>query len=144
MRAQDIMTKSVRTVSSTTSADDASELMARAKIHHLMVKDASKLVGVVSDRDLGGRRAGRIRHGLVVGDVMTRGIVAVDREATIRRIANVMRGRSIGCVAVTSGSRVVGIITVSDLLALLGQGVERPVRVADRGTLRHHPHRKKA
>jgi acetoin utilization protein AcuB len=118
--------------------------MARTKIHHLMVKDGSTLVGVVSDRDLGGRRAGSIRHGLVIADVMTRGVVAVDRTATIRRIANVMRGRSIGCVAVTSGGRVVGIITVSDVLALLGRGAARPVSAAERGALRHRPHRKKS
>ena len=92
MRAQDITTKSVRTVAYTTSAEDASELIARNKLHHLMVKDASKMVGVVSDRDLGGRCAGRLRLGLVVADVMTRGVVAADYTATIRRIANVMRG----------------------------------------------------
>lgn len=144
MRAQDIMTKGVRTVSSMTGADDASDLMARSRIHHLMVKDGSTLVGIVSDRDLGGRRAGRIRHGLAVADVMTRGVVGVDRMATIRRVANVMRGRSIGCVAVTSGSRVIGIITVSDLLSLVGRGVKRPASAAERPTLRHRPQRKRS
>jgi len=144
MRAQDIMSGDVKTVSPSTRADDAWELMSRHRIHHLMVKDASKVVGVVSDRDLGGRRAGRIRRGLTVADVMTLGVVAVDRTATVRRIANVMRGRSVGCVAVTSEGRAVGIITVSDLLALLGRGTERPVMAAARRAVRHSPRRRKS
>jgi hypothetical protein len=54
-----------------------------------------------------------------------------------------MRGRSIGCLVVTNRGRVVGIVTVADLLELLGRGVERPTPTAKRWTLRHRtPHRK--
>jgi CBS domain-containing protein len=44
---------------------------------------------------------------------------------------------------VTDKSRVVGIVTVSDLLALLGGGFERSASTAKRRILNHRvPHRK--
>ena len=68
-------------------------------------------------------------------------IVNADND-TIRRVANLMRGRSIGCVVVTRDGELEGIITVSDLLGLLGKGQERPAP-ATRAHLHYRvPHRK--
>ena len=54
-----------------------------------------------------------------------------------------MRGRSIGCVVVIRAERVVGIVTVSDLLELVGRGRERGAGEPSRPTLNHRaPHRK--
>jgi len=61
----------------------------------------------------------------------------------IRKAANLMRGRSIGCLVVVDGARIVGIVTVSDLLELIGRGIDPPVAAAPRTTLDHRaPHRK--
>jgi hypothetical protein len=48
-----------------------------------------------------------------------------------------MRGRSIGCLVVTDAARVAGIITVADLLTLLGRGADRGVQRSKRWTLKH-------
>jgi CBS domain-containing protein len=53
-----------------------------------------------------------------------------------------MRGRSIGCVPVVDRDRLVGIVTVSDLLEVLGRGIERPGRKARPVATHHVPHRK--
>jgi CBS domain-containing membrane protein len=69
---------------------------------------------------------------------MTAPVLTVDSATTIRRTANLMRGRSIGCVPVVDAGRLVGIVTVSDLLALLGRS-----SVPERRGLNHRvPHRK--
>ena len=144
MRARDVMTTSVLSVTSNTPAPDAVQLMREKRIHHLLVKDGSARIGIVSDRDLGGRQAPRATLEKTVGDVMTPHVVSVDANATPRQIANVMRGRSIGCVIVTEHGRTVGLITVSDLLDLLGRGAARPLSEARRRDLHHRtPHRQK-
>jgi CBS domain-containing protein len=39
-----------------------------------------------------------------------------------------MRGRTIGCVPVVEGTRLVGIVTVSDLMRLLERAIKRPAK----------------
>jgi CBS domain-containing protein len=137
------MTEGVQTVSPGTAAEDAWALMRLKGIHHLVVTRGSTPVGVFSDRDAGGHRGKAVRAGRTVGDLMTEPVIAVPRTTPVRRAANLMRGRSIGCLAVTDARRLVGIITVADLLQLLGQGLDRPVETSKRWTLKHRaPHRK--
>jgi signal-transduction protein with cAMP-binding, CBS, and nucleotidyltransferase domain len=55
----------------------------------------------------------------------------------------VMRGRSIGCLVVVKSGRAIGIVTVSDLLELVGRGLDRGAVTSKRWTLSHRaPHRK--
>lgn len=142
MRVAEVMTKNVETVASRASAADAWEKMRRSNIHHLVVTDNARVIGVLSDRDAGGRSGGKLRAESRVGDLMTEGVVTVEPTATVRRVANLMRGRSIGCVPVVAGGRLKGIVTVSDLLTILGGGADRP-SAEDRHTLNYRsPHRK--
>lgn len=143
MRARDVMTPGVLTVASNTPAPEAVQLMRQKRIHHLLVKDGSIRIGIISDRDLGGRQAPTITRDKTVGDLMTPHVITVDANATPRQIANLMRGRSIGCVVVTEHGRTVGLITVADLLELLGRGSARPLTEARRRDLHHRtPHRR--
>jgi CBS domain-containing protein len=74
---------------------------------------------------------------------MTTAVVTVAPDATIRKIANLMRGRTIGCVPVMDRKRLVGIVTVTDLLEMVGRGLERPAK-PPRHVLPHRvPHRKR-
>ena len=144
MRVQDVMTEDVQTISPGNAAEDAWELMRRQSFHHVVVTRGSSVVGILSDRDGGGRRGASLRKGRTVEELMTPHVVTVEPTTTVRRAANLMRGRSIGCVVVTDRGRVVGIVTVADLLEILGRGGDRPVTVAKRWTLKHRaPHRKR-
>ena len=142
MNAGDVMTRELKTVSPTTGAEDAWFLMRQNRIHHLIVTHRSKLVGIVSDRDAGGRRGHAVRENRTVNDLMTGDVVTADAATPVRRVANLMRGRSIGCVVVTKASRPVGIITVSDLLELLGRAKERPPTNQQTGLNHRVPHRR--
>jgi acetoin utilization protein AcuB len=142
MRVFEVMTESVQTVSPAMPASDAWELMRRNRIHHLVVTVGSHIVGVLSDRDTGSRLGTRVRIGHTVADFMSSPVVTVSRTETIRAVANLMRGRTIGCVPVVDGGRLVGIVTVSDLLEVLGRGIDRRPR-AERPAATHRvPHRK--
>ena len=144
MRVQDVMTEDVETIAPTSSAEDAWELMRRHDIHHVVVTRESRVVGLLSHRDAGGKQGALVRRGRTVAELMTSPVVTVEPTATVRKAANLMRGHSIGCVVVAARGRVVGIVTVADLLDLLGRGVERPA-AGTRATLGHRtPHRKRS
>ena len=59
MRLQDIMSTDVKTVTPSVTVATARNLMRLDGIHHLLVVDDRRVVGVVSDRDLGGRVGAR-------------------------------------------------------------------------------------
>jgi acetoin utilization protein AcuB len=123
MRLQDIMNRSVETVAPTDTLVFANELMWRKQIHHLVVTEGSKVVGVISDTDLGGPDAGEIPDGLQVANRMSRELVTADPETTVDRAVNIFRERNLHCLPVLDGEKLVGIVTASDVMNLIKQGV---------------------
>lgn len=143
MRVQEVMTTDVKTIAPTRPADEAWNLMRLHRIHHLVVIGGNRVLGVLSDRDAGGRRGAQLRATSSVADLMTAPAVTVDPATTVRQAANLMRGRSIGCLVVANAGRPMGIVTVSDLLDLVGRGLDRGAGSTRRPALRHRaPHRK--
>lgn len=143
MRVQDVMTERVKTIGPAAAAEDAWNLMRVHGIHHLVVTEANQVVGLLSDRDAGSRRGSAIRVNRAVADLMTAPALTVEPTTTVRQAANLMRGRSIGCLVVVKSGRVVGIVTVSDLLDLVGRGLDRGAVKTGRPALHHRaPHRK--
>jgi acetoin utilization protein AcuB len=143
MRVQEVMTEGVKTIAAATPARDAWQLMKTQGIHHLVVTDGREIVGLLSDRDAGGRSGGAMRNGRTVADLMTSQVVTIDQAETVRKAANVMRGRTIGCLPVTRKGRLVGIVTTADLLALFGRGGDRPAHQERRALNYKVPHRGK-
>lgn len=144
MRVQDVMTRNVKTVSPGTTADTAWTTMQNARIHHLVVTDNNGIVGLISDRDVGSRRGSAVREGRTVADLMSDRVVTVAPTDTIRKAANKMRGRTLGCVVIAEKGRPIGILTTADLLDLIGQGAEKTIAAPHRHTLSHKvPHRKR-
>jgi IMP dehydrogenase len=145
VRVQDVMTLRVETVGPEVPAEEGWQRMQIEGMHHLVVARAGKVVGLFSDRDAGSRRGVALRRGRTVGELMTAKPLTVLPDTPVRKAANLMRGRSIGSLVVTDRSgRLVGIVTVSDLLELLGRGIEHPVPKAVRRDLSHRaPHRKR-
>jgi|RhiMetdeSRZDD1v2_1073273.scaffolds.fasta_scaffold151795_4 CBS domain-containing protein len=144
MRVRDVMSTEVKSVAARLPADEAWRWMRAERIHHLVVLDGKAIAGVISDRDAGGPKGAGVRAGHDVGELMTRHVVTVTPDTTVKRVANLMRGRSIGCAVVTDKGRVAGIVTTSDLLELLGRGAIRPTPTARRPALNYRaPHRKR-
>jgi CBS domain-containing protein len=140
MRIREIMTEPVETVPPSMPLDQAAGLMRALRVHHLVVKDASKIAGILSTTDL--PQPGAAHDGGVVRDVMSHNVATINDGETVRRAANLMRGRNIGCIVATRNGRMAGIVTVSDLLDLLGKGGDR--RAANPRAALHYrvPHQK--
>ena len=127
MRLKDFMNEKVETVTAEDSVEIAYQRMRLNEIRHLVVLDGKTVVGVLSQRDVN-KIQGAEREGVQVRDMMESSVVTAEPDTTLREAANLMRGRSIGCLPIVDRSRhnaLVGIITTTDILELVGQGIER-------------------
>ena len=144
MRVNEIMSSHVKTVPVTASAEDAWQMMRAERIHHLVVMDGKAVTGVYSARDAGGANGAPVRQGRQVGELMSKHVVTADANTPLKRVANLMRGHTIGSVVVLVKGKPVGIVTTSDLLELLGRGAIRPTPVSKRAPLNYRaPHTKR-
>lgn len=121
--AQQIMQREVIVVAAGDPVEQAWRVLLEHGIHQAPVVDAaSRLVGIVSERDL--LTAFNVEHGRVrdvlarsVGDVMSTPVVSADPETDIRRIADVMLMHGVAGVPIVNDSAaLVGFISRSDVL----------------------------
>src|SRR5690606_16090677 len=78
-------------------------------------------------------------RGRTVRDLMTADPVSASPNTTIRQAANLMRGRTIGCLLVVEKGHVVGIVTTTDVLDQLGRGATRGKVRIERPPVRRPP-----
>ncbi len=145
MRVKEMMKTELRTISPEDSAVLANEIMWRQRIHHLLVMEGSKLVGILSDTDLGGDNAEEIPDELLVRDAMSTGLITVNPEASVDQAIQLFDEHGINCLPVVDNNRPVGIITTTDIENLVKRGAtERPqdpyvpLHRRGRGKSKHH------
>jgi CBS domain-containing protein len=127
MKVRDIMSTKVQTIDMNEKAESAWNLMKWKRIHHVVVTDGpGQVVGVVSARDLGGQDREEARKLRPVAAMMTAYAVKAVPGMPVRQAANVMRGWNIGCLPVVDDGQLVGIVTVSDLLRIVAEAVDKP------------------
>jgi acetoin utilization protein AcuB len=118
------------------SAAHARALMEQHRVNQLPVLKGSRLVGIVTDRDL--RDAfpslaealvtsrprppkGADPRTMPVEDVMTHDVLTVEPDTSLDEAARLLRRERIGALPVVQGGHVVGMVTRSDLLEALVQ-----------------------
>jgi acetoin utilization protein AcuB len=132
MKVKDLMQPRVFTIAPSDTIDRVFFLIHYEKIRHIPVMERGKIVGIVSDRDLYKALGPRTcRHGAMQGEndtslfyvisrnvrhIMRRGVVTIAPEAEATEAAAMMAKRKIGALPVVSGSKLVGIVTSTDLL----------------------------
>jgi CBS domain-containing protein len=142
MRVAEIMSARVETIAAGATPADARDLMRMKGIHHLVVTSGSKPAGLVSARDLASIKSDRPEPFATVAELMSTPVTTVDVTTTVGKAANLMRGHAIGSLVVTRRGKVAGIVTVSDLLELVGRGASRQPKRQARPTLGFRvPHR---
>jgi acetoin utilization protein AcuB len=127
MNVSDLMTTSPITVSPETPVLDARQLMLEKRIRHLLVADGSKLVGIVTDRDirlnlpspatsLSVWEINYLLARMTVASAMTKSVVTIGPRHQARDAAQMMLDHRIGALPVVDSGRLAGIITETDLL----------------------------
>ncbi len=142
MRIYEVMTVKVQTIAPQETAEQAWQLMHAKGVRHLVVKDGSQIVGVLSESDAGGRNGAPIRAGKTAADLMDDHVTSIGPDDTVRKAANLMAGHHIGCLPVIERSKLVGVVTIADLLKVIGRGVDRPGHESRAATHYRVPHRK--
>jgi len=163
MRAHQIMTKDVITVTPQTTIEQAAKTMLQRHISGLPVVDkAGKLVGIVSEGDFlrrteigtGRRRPAWLQflvgpgqaaadfvheRGRKVEDIMTRDPITVKEETPLEDLVRLMEKKGIKRLPVMNGSSLCGIVTRSNLLlAVATLAHEIPDPTADDDHIRDH------
>jgi acetoin utilization protein AcuB len=132
------MAKSIIVATEEMNLEEALYLMQRHKIRRLpVVRDENDLCGIIVLSDiypyvgphaitkalLSEEVAEQLRN-VRVASVMTKSPITCSRNATIDEIGIIMRSKKIGAVPVLEGTKVVGIITESDILGALSNIVQ--------------------
>ena len=130
----EVMKSPVVTADPRDTLADVRALSQRRQIRHVPVVDDGKLVGIVTDRTLREVSTHPAVYNLLldllasldrgtVEQIMVRGeeVVTVPPDISVKGAARLMRERQVGCLPVVQEGRLVGIVTTSDLLAVLSE-----------------------
>jgi len=128
---KDWMTSDVTTVEPETLMLEAHRLMRSKKIRRLPVVSQNKIVGIITRSDVREAEPSQasslnvweinyLLNKLEVNDVMTKDVLTIQPDDTIKTAASLMNDIKIGALPVVNNhAELVGIITESDILRVL-------------------------
>jgi CBS domain-containing protein len=116
-----LMRTTMETISSERTVLEAAQAMAEKRIGSLLVLEAGEMVGIVTETDL-------VRKGIAshlpasstrVGAVMNYPLIKIDINRTVRDASRLMAEQRIRHLAVTEENKVVGLLSVRDLVKMV-------------------------
>ncbi|MDM7324737.1 MAG: CBS and ACT domain-containing protein [Thermus sp.] len=127
MLVRDWMTKDPLAVAPDTPVLEAINLLKNKGFRRLPVVKEGKLIGLVTDKDLKDAMPSKattlsvwemnyLLSKLTVQEVMAKPVITVEADAPLEKAALLMEEKKIGGLPVMEGERLVGIITVTDVL----------------------------
>jgi CBS domain-containing protein len=105
-------------VTPTASVYQALQMMADANIGAILVMEGEKLVGIFSERDYARKVVlmGKTSAGTPVSDIMTHKLLCVPPSATTDECMGLMTEKRIRHLPVLDGDKVLGILSIGDLV----------------------------
>lgn len=100
------------------SVYDAIKLMADRSVGSLLVMEADKLIGIVTERDYARKviLKGRSSETTKVGEIMTAEVMAATVEQPVNECMTLMTEKRIRHLPVVAGDKVIGLISIGDLV----------------------------
>lgn len=129
-RVRDFMTAPAMSIPRDSRLLDAALLLRNTGFRHLPIVEGDKLVGIITDRDIQRftpsllskitpEEYNAIFENTMLERVMTRHPISVTPAIPLGEAAAILHERKLGCVPVVEDGRLVGIITVTDMLGVL-------------------------
>ena len=127
MQVREIMTPTAELIDANTMIRDAAVRMRDQDLGALPVGDGSRLIGMVTDRDIVMRAVAVDRGGgtTAVREVMSEGLFTCDDDASVEEAARLMAEHKLRRIPVIDHSeQLVGIVSLADLARSGGEGAE--------------------
>jgi CBS domain-containing protein len=119
---KDIMTKEVVTIDAEKSVIEAAQLMSERGLGCLIVVDKMLPVGIITERDIVRRIvAKRNSTDTNISEVMTKTLITVNPETSLKEAARVMSTNQIRRLPVLKDDKLVGIVVSSDFVRNVGK-----------------------
>ncbi len=108
----------VHTIAPDARVIDALKLMAEKEIGALVVIDNGKLAGILSERDYARKviLLGKSSHDIPVREIMTDKVLTVPPSQTVEECMALMTTRRVRHLPVTEGERLIGLLSIGDLV----------------------------
>jgi len=114
MKVSEIMHE-VKVISPNISLKEAANMMSKEHIGSLVIVDKNEeIIGILTERDVL-KNIGKISE--KIEKVMSKDVVTIEEDKNIDKAVEVMNENKIKRLPVTRNEKLVGIITVTDLLA---------------------------
>lgn len=116
---RDIMTRPVITAKETDNIQSTSQLMAKHDIGCVIILGkAGNTLGIITERDVVQRVAAKnlVPSKVTVGSAMSKPVVSIPPGASIQEAAKLMNRRKVRRLAVNEDGKLVGVITMKDIL----------------------------
>jgi CBS domain-containing protein len=120
MKVRDVMMKAPVTLPIDATIHEAAVAMDQTSVGAVVVVDADRPVGMVTDRDLVVRAlARRTPPDARVDSVMSADVVCVEAAAELNAVTAILSAHPFRRVPVVDADRVVGVVTLDDLIVRL-------------------------
>ena len=116
MQVKNQMSRKVVTIPPETSILRAMEVMRENSIRHLPVVEGEDLVGLVTEGDLRQGSLLSLVDKVSIEDVMIKNPLTISPDASVEEAAKIIYRHKVGGLPVVKESKLVGIITIVDLL----------------------------
>jgi acetoin utilization protein AcuB len=112
-----IMSQKIVTISPDKRVGQALKLMQKHQIRHVPVMEHDRMVGWLTSRDLREVLLASMLEEIKVGDVMVQAPLSVTPDTEVEEAARLIHEHKIGGMPVMEGEKLVGVITMLDLIS---------------------------
>jgi len=139
---KDIMKKNVITVDESLSIQEVAVKMTIANVGCVIVTRKDEPVGIITERDFVTKIAAEGRPLFTdVYEIMSLPLTTINPDDTVWDAAELMRGKGIHKLPVQEGTKIVGIVTTTDIVEICSYGSDSQMRnICDQILMRMSPH----